>query len=98
MTFADSINTCGDLEIQPTNSTQCTMWNNNTSGDKCYISALNHADHNITLSACINLPAGNNQSIIDAAAQLLGDNSTYTCGSFFVAISSMVAFILAFLF
>jgi len=105
MTIADSpVYTCSGLTTMPTNSTECTSFNNKTTGDDCcYIAALRGETKDnetvfTTVSACFWKPVAVNETAVAEAAKALGDNSTYTCGSFFVAISSMVAFIFAFLF
>lgn len=105
MTLADDpVNTCGQV-VKPTNVTDCTAFNNKTSGDDCcYIEAYKNETQpdNSTvatrLSACFWKAAALNNSVVDEAAHELGFNSTYSCGSCFVAITSMVAFIFAFLF
>jgi len=98
-----TVNTCSELTTMPTNSNECTSFNNKTSGDECcYITAFrNETKDNETInknvSACYWKPAIVKEFAVSEAAKALGDNSTYTCGSFFVTFTSIFILIFAFL-
>jgi hypothetical protein len=79
-----SINTCGTIgDMSPQNATQCTNDKLLTDGGKCcYISAK--INSTTLISACAILPKGAGESVIEATAKSLGENSTYSCDSIFV--------------
>jgi hypothetical protein len=97
MVMSSGMNTCGTVEAaEPKNFAECTSDKNLTLGEKCcYIDAK---VSNVTLSACLLLDNNTDISVIKTAAEALGENSTYSCGSSFVAVSTLMAFVFALLF
>ena len=97
MVMSSGMNTCGTVgSAEPNDFAECTSDKNITLGDRCcYIDAK---VSNVTVSACFLLDNTTDISAVKTAAEALGLNSTYSCGSSFVAVSTLMAFVFALLF
>jgi len=72
------LNNCGNVdEAMPAKPSDCFRYI--TTGAKCcYISAF-FSQNGSKLSACVLLPPGEKETMIQKAAQALGTNNTYAC-------------------
>ncbi len=97
MVVSAGMNACGTVgSAEPNYIAACTSDKNITLGDRCcYIEAK---VLNVTVSACFLLDNTTDISAVKTAAEALGLNSTYSCGSSFVAVSTLMAFVFALLF
>ncbi len=96
------LNSCGTTgDAMPAKSSDCLSDKNLAEGAKCcYLSAnlQTPSTNTTTISVCTLLPKGVNETTIQEAAKALGNNSTWTCNASYMAVSTLLLFVLALMF